>query len=189
MGRIPRTSELALAMLGFSERKSLIPRDKTGPGKTGHLAWLVHYGSYAGVVGWYHLPVTSRSLTSMANGSPEPATPSPLWSPIQVIILSAVCLLIGLVVGYLVRGSAPTATAPRVAATETAAPSAAEAPARVPGGMGSHPTATLDDMKRKAISRSPYRSILRTSTSAPTLPRACITTEMWMERSRNCRRL
>src|SRR5271157_942882 len=149
MGRIPRTSELALAMLGFSERKSLIPRDKTGPGKTGHLAWLVHYGSYAGVVGWYHIPVTSRSLNSMANGSPGPATLSPLWSPIQVIILSAVCLLIGLVVGYLVRGSAPTATAPRVAATETAAP-APEVPARVPGGMGSHPTPTLDDMKRMA---------------------------------------
>ena len=86
----------------------------------------------------------------MANGSHEPASPTTLWPPIQVIILSAVCLVVGIVLGYLVRGSAPIATAPQMAATEPAAQAAGAVPVRAQGGMGSHPTPTLDDMKRMA---------------------------------------
>jgi cytochrome c-type biogenesis protein CcmH/NrfG len=86
----------------------------------------------------------------MANGSHEPAAPSPLWPPMQVIILSAVCLIVGVVLGYLVRGSAPTSTASQMTAPETGPAAAAEVPTRAPDGMSSHPTPTLDDMKRMA---------------------------------------
>jgi len=88
----------------------------------------------------------------MENGPHEPATPNPLWPVTQVIILSAVCLVVGLVLGYLLRGSAPTATTSGVAATESTAPSTAAAamPSAMPGGKAPHPAATLDDMKRVA---------------------------------------
>jgi cytochrome c-type biogenesis protein CcmH/NrfG len=87
----------------------------------------------------------------MANGSHEPATPGPLWPMTQVIVLSAVCLVVGLVLGYLLRGSAPAPTTGRVATSEEAAPATAAAmPAAMPSGQGSHPAPTLDDMKRMA---------------------------------------
>jgi cytochrome c-type biogenesis protein CcmH/NrfG len=53
--------------------------------------------------------------------------------------MAAICLVLGLVVGYLVRGSA----SPRVA-TATPAPSTAV------GGVGQHPTPTLEQMKQMA---------------------------------------
>src|ERR1035438_7444055 len=87
----------------------------------------------------------------MANGSNERATPSPLWPVTQVIILSSVCLVVGLVLGYFLRGSAPAATSPRVAASESAAPGTAKAmPAAMTSGIAPHPAPTLDDMKRMA---------------------------------------
>jgi cytochrome c-type biogenesis protein CcmH/NrfG len=87
----------------------------------------------------------------MANGSNERATPSPLWPVTQVIILSAVCLIVGLVLGYFLRGSAPTAISPQAAATETAVPAKAAAmPAGMTSGASPHAAPTLDDMKRMA---------------------------------------
>jgi cytochrome c-type biogenesis protein CcmH/NrfG len=84
----------------------------------------------------------------MANGSHEPTTPSPFWPVTHVIALSAVCLVVGLVLGYLLRGSAPAASTAKLAAPEAAA--AATMPASMPHGTTPHPAATLDDMKRMA---------------------------------------
>lgn len=73
-----------------------------------------------------------------------------------MIVLSAICLAIGLVVGYLLRGSAPS-TVPSPAAMSgapaapvaaaPAAPTAATTPAQ-------HPKMTLDDMKRMADAKA-----------------------------------
>ena len=87
----------------------------------------------------------------MANGSNQPATASPLWPVTQVIILSSVCLVVGLVLGYFLRGSAPTANSPRMAAAESAAPATAAAmPAGMAGGTAPHAAPSLEDMKRMA---------------------------------------
>src|ERR1017187_10083194 len=106
--------------------------------------------SAAGSVG-SATPATSRSLNSMANGSNRPENPSPLWPVAQVVSLAAVCLLVGLVLGDFLRGSAPAANSPHVAATESAAPAKVAAmPAGMGGGTAPHPAPSLDDMKRMA---------------------------------------
>jgi cytochrome c-type biogenesis protein CcmH/NrfG len=86
----------------------------------------------------------------MANGSHEPATPSLFWPVTQVIALSAVCLVVGLVLGYLLRGSAPAAPTAKLAAPEAAAAGRAAMLATMPHDTAPHPAATLDDMKRMA---------------------------------------
>jgi len=78
------------------------------------------------------------------------------WRPVQVYTLAAVCLLIGLPVGYLLKGSAPVAP-PTVQATTTptvpAMPGGAQ-PVAATTGNGTpqmpHPMPSLDDMKRMA---------------------------------------
>jgi cytochrome c-type biogenesis protein CcmH/NrfG len=62
------------------------------------------------------------------------------WTATQTYIMAAVCLLIGVLVGYLVRGSATPAG--------RAAPASAEV--HPPSGMGQQSMPTLDDMKRMA---------------------------------------
>jgi cytochrome c-type biogenesis protein CcmH/NrfG len=83
-----------------------------------------------------------------------------IWRPVQVIVMSLVCLVIGLAVGYLVKGSAP---APVVAAS-TSVPSPASAPPPTampsPAAMPPHgsmmaggtaqPMPTLEQMKAMA---------------------------------------
>lgn len=70
--------------------------------------------------------------------------PTPAWRPAQAYTLSVICLIIGLAIGYFLRGSASPATA-------AAAPAAASQPApaghagMAPGGMPS-----LDQMKQMA---------------------------------------
>jgi len=64
---------------------------------------------------------------------------SAIWQPWQAYVMAVICLLIGVVVGYLVRGSAPAAPAP--ASQQVAAPTA-------PAGDTQKPS--LDDMKRMA---------------------------------------
>ena len=87
----------------------------------------------------------------MANGSNQPEAPSPLWPVTQVVSLAAVCLLVGLVIGYFLRGSAPTPNSPHVAAAESAAPATvATMPPAMPSGASPHAAPTLDDMKRMA---------------------------------------
>jgi len=62
------------------------------------------------------------------------------WRPALVYGMAAACLILGLVVGYLVRGSG----SPRVAA---ATPATSPAPV---SSVGQHPTPTLEQMKQMA---------------------------------------
>jgi cytochrome c-type biogenesis protein CcmH/NrfG len=88
----------------------------------------------------------------MENEPVQPASPSLIWRPTQVIVMAAVTLTVGLLLGYLLRGSAPTATTSQVAATETAgAPAAPAAPGATASGMpNGHPQLTLEQMKQMA---------------------------------------
>jgi cytochrome c-type biogenesis protein CcmH/NrfG len=63
---------------------------------------------------------------------------------VQVIVMCAVCLVVGVIVGYLLRGSAPAASAP-VLTQQTAA-----APVGMIGAAGSQAMPSLDDLKRMA---------------------------------------
>lgn len=74
------------------------------------------------------------------NDKVESADQNSKWQSWQVYVMAAVCLIVGLLVGYLVRGSAPVATT-RASATQTAPGTPAPAQQKVP---------TLDDMKRMA---------------------------------------
>jgi cytochrome c-type biogenesis protein CcmH/NrfG len=67
---------------------------------------------------------------------------SSLWKPLQTYTLAVICLVIGLAIGYLLRGSAASPTA---AAPETSAQSAQTAQAPQPQAMPS-----LDQMKEMA---------------------------------------
>jgi cytochrome c-type biogenesis protein CcmH/NrfG len=92
----------------------------------------------------------------MENESIQPASTNPLWRPTQVIILSAICLVIGVVLGYLLRGSAPVAAPGQTAMTEAAAAPAATAPT-MPAAAGmpqGHPQPTLDQMKQMADAKA-----------------------------------
>ena len=99
---------------------------------------------------------------AMSNQTTEPAasaTQSQLWRPMQVIVLSAVCLLVGVAVGYLLRGSAPSAGTPATAvqAASSSTPSGMSAPS------SSQPAPSLDDLKRMADKKAePLLAQLRT---------------------------
>jgi Tfp pilus assembly protein PilF len=81
----------------------------------------------------------------------QPRTSGTNWTQTQTYVMAAVCLVIGVLVGYLVRGSAhPAAQAPPAEmqqATSAPAPAMQQATS-VPPGMGQRPMPTLDDMKR-----------------------------------------
>src|ERR1700756_35027 len=91
-----------------------------------------------GKVSEEHLPLESRY---MPNDSPEVHNPLTAWSPKLVYGLAGVCLFLGVLVGFLVRGSAGS-TIPRAAETKNT-----ELSAFVPQG---HPTPTLEQMKQLA---------------------------------------
>jgi tetratricopeptide (TPR) repeat protein len=76
----------------------------------------------------------------LMNDKVESANQNGKWQSWQVYMMAAVCLLVGVMVGYLVRGSAPVAST-QAPATQPAAGSAAPAQQQPP---------TLDDMKRMA---------------------------------------
>ncbi len=82
----------------------------------------------------------------MDNEANQPHTSGTIWTPTQTYAMAAVCLLIGALVGYLVRGSA---SHPAARATPASAEmqQAASAP---PSGTGQQQVPTLDDMKRMA---------------------------------------
>ncbi len=69
----------------------------------------------------------------------ESETSQSTWQPWQAYAMAVVCLLVGIVFGYLVRGSAPV--------TVSSAPSAQHGGAP---GSASRSTPSLDDMKRMA---------------------------------------
>jgi cytochrome c-type biogenesis protein CcmH/NrfG len=70
-----------------------------------------------------------------------PSSSASHWPPRQVYLLAVVCLIIGLPIGYLFRGSAGTQASAQVGASPTAGAPAA-------GGQPGMPS--LDDMKRMA---------------------------------------
>jgi len=89
--------------------------------------------------------------------SNQPASTNPLWRPAQVIVMSAVCLLIGVVLGYLLRGSAPSAAAPVPTTAAASAPMGVAPAGAGPGPADAskeHPQLTLDDMKRMADAKA-----------------------------------
>jgi tetratricopeptide (TPR) repeat protein len=78
------------------------------------------------------------------NNSIEAAGSKSAWRPAQAYAMAVACLLIGLPIGYLIRGSAQPVPATAL--------SAASASASVPGNPHAAPSSmpTLDDMKRMA---------------------------------------
>ena len=86
----------------------------------------------------------------MVNEVVTPETSAAKWQAKQVYALAVVCLLIGLAVGYLFRGSQSTAIPAAPNATQSAnASAAAHAGMGGPGGMGSQQP-TLEQMKQMA---------------------------------------
>jgi len=79
----------------------------------------------------------------MTTETKEATTSSAIWPAWQVYVMAVVCLAVGVLVGYLARGSAPVATTPtNVAQASAAQPAAADsAPQKMP---------SLEDMKRMA---------------------------------------
>jgi len=86
----------------------------------------------------------------MDNGTNQPSKSEATWPARQTYIMAIICLLIGLPVGYLLRGSAPQPAA--VQPAETPAPASAQAApsSGMPAGMGQGPMPTLEQMKHMA---------------------------------------
>ena len=85
-----------------------------------------------------------RGERKMDSGSNPVPRQSQLWKPAQTYTMAVVCLLIGLLIGYFLRGSAtpPVAVAPAAAAQPTTGDPHA--------GMGQQQMPTLDEMKQMA---------------------------------------
>jgi cytochrome c-type biogenesis protein CcmH/NrfG len=82
-------------------------------------------------------------------GSDTPRETSSLWKPAQTYTMAVICLLIGLAIGYFLRGSATQPMA--VAATEAAAQPSQGMPGQDPhAGMGQQHVPTLGEMKQMA---------------------------------------
>jgi len=71
------------------------------------------------------------------------------WTSMQAYILSVVCLLVGVAVGYLARGSASPGTAAGAASQPQAAANGMSAPAGAPG-MGNTQMPTPEQMRHMA---------------------------------------
>lgn len=78
----------------------------------------------------------------MENQANQP-TKSPYWKPLQTYTMAAVCLVIGVAVGYLVRGSA--SPAPVVASAPVVEPASDPH-----GGIAKQGMPSLEEMKRMA---------------------------------------
>jgi len=75
-----------------------------------------------------HISEPSPSTTSPANGNNSRRTVSDgTWTGTQAYVLAAFCLLLGVALGYLFRGSASTATQASAATPSATAPHAPEA--------------------------------------------------------------
>ena len=108
----------------------------------------------------------------MEEGVNQPEKSRALWKPMQAYLLAAVCLIVGLPVGYLLRGSSsqPGVTAPAQAA-------APEMPSAAPAGMSSsapsgapHGIPTMDEMKHMADKKAePLLAKLKADPNNPTL--------------------
>jgi cytochrome c-type biogenesis protein CcmH/NrfG len=83
----------------------------------------------------------------MDNEAHEPRATSSVWKPAQTYTMAAVCLLIGLVIGYFLRGSASQPTT--AVASEAAAPMGGSTDPHA-GMAQQQKMPSLDDMKRMA---------------------------------------
>jgi cytochrome c-type biogenesis protein CcmH/NrfG len=81
----------------------------------------------------------------MEQESKQSGTTTANWTATQTYAMAAVCLLIGVLVGYLVRGSAKQADEVTAASTEVQ-----QATAAPPSAAGQQKMPTMDDMKRMA---------------------------------------
>jgi cytochrome c-type biogenesis protein CcmH/NrfG len=81
----------------------------------------------------------------MEQESKQSGTTTANWTATQTYAMAAVCLLIGVLVGYLVRGSAKQAGEVTAASTEVQ-----QATAAPPSAAGQQKMPTMDDMKRMA---------------------------------------
>lgn len=106
----------------------------------------------------------------MEEGLPQPEKSRALWKPTQAYVLAAVCLVVGLPVGYLLRGSSPEPTP--TAATEAAMPQApvpASTNGAAPSGMP-HGVPSMEDMRRMADKKAePLLAKLKTDQNNATL--------------------
>ncbi|MGB8888422.1 MAG: tetratricopeptide repeat protein [Candidatus Korobacteraceae bacterium] len=94
----------------------------------------------------------------MDNEADQPSSSETIWKPGQTYAMAVVCLVIGLAIGYLLRGSA----APTPSATVTAAV-AGQSTGDPHAGMGQQPMPTLEDMKRMADKQAaPLLTTLKT---------------------------
>lgn len=82
----------------------------------------------------------------MTNGLDESPTDKSVWRPAQTFTMAAVCLIVGLLVGYLLRGSASTAAIASTASIPEAAP--AQTAPQMGGGQQRMPS--LEEMKQMA---------------------------------------
>ncbi len=102
----------------------------------------------------------SGEHTNMTNEAAAPPSSGESWEPRQVYVMAAVCLVVGLALGYLFRGS--QAPAARVAAVEATG----EAPTAAMGGQ----MPTLDQMKHMAdVKAQPLLEKLKTDSANPDL--------------------
>jgi cytochrome c-type biogenesis protein CcmH/NrfG len=85
----------------------------------------------------------------MDDSQNEPRATNSVWKPAQTYTMAAVCLLIGLAIGYFLRGSA---SQPVTAVASEAAPRPGQgAPGQDPhAGMGQQQMPSLDQMKKMA---------------------------------------
>jgi len=81
----------------------------------------------------------------MDNEPKQPSITSTNWTATQTYAMAAVCLVVGVLVGYLVRGPAKPADQAMPPSAETQ-----QAAAMPPHGMGQQGMPTLEDMKRMA---------------------------------------
>ena len=89
----------------------------------------------------------------MEEGVNQPEKSRALWKPMQAYVLAVVCLIVGLPVGYLLRGSSPPAAAVPTEATMPQPPvAAANTNGSAPGGANGmpHGVPSMEDMKRMA---------------------------------------
>lgn len=75
------------------------------------------------------------------------------WPPTQAYLLAAICLVVGLLVGYLLRGSAPEGSPATL--QQAAAPGMPHSPAAAGGGMP-HAMPTMEEMKRMADKKAEH---------------------------------
>jgi cytochrome c-type biogenesis protein CcmH/NrfG len=82
----------------------------------------------------------SDDRSSQASKPNQSASSHAAWAPWQAYVMAAICLMVGVLVGYLVRGSAPADAKANVQPTAAAA-TATQQPQQMP---------SLDDMKHMA---------------------------------------